>query len=100
MKNQAQTTIDPEGSAAQPGITFKTAPHGAKLYEPNIRPASTSMNLLELACLKEHGKCKELVQPSYQPTKDNLTYPSSNGFVRSAIEAYNQHHRSIRPDDV
>ena len=93
--------MNSQGPSLQAGITFKTAPHGAKEYETHKQPASTAFDLLKSACPQEHKKCKELLQASFHLSEDSRIYPSSNGFVRGAIKAYNQHHHlTIRPDDV
>lgn len=88
------------------GITIKTAPHGANEFQTQGRPrAATAEALLKGSSPGKAGECKELLQSSLrahlnQPDASPV-YASSNGFVKGAIDAYNQHHHFvIRPEDV
>ncbi|MCJ1275639.1 hypothetical protein MMC21_003442 [Puttea exsequens] len=59
---------------------------------------------LQQACCKWGHQCKDLLQSSFdrQPRNtDSAVYPTKNGFVNAAIEAYSSHyHLRIRPEDI
>lgn len=85
-----------------PGITIKSAPHGANGYNPSS-PATTSEQLLQRSCSAQYNECRELLQSSFNFSRSNKPriYASSNGLVHGTIAAYNQHHHLIiRPEDV
>ena len=82
-------------------ITIETSTHSAREYH-GTQPAISSENLLKNSCRKEFDRCKQVIQSSFNDfPEDKPIYPSSNGFVRSAIAAYSYHHHlSIRPEDI
>lgn len=91
------------------GITIKTAPHGANKLgsgytQTSIKPITTAEDLLKGSCEQKSKECKAVLESSFQqhlgqPQLAPL-YASSNGFVKGAIDAYNQHHHFvIRPED-
>lgn len=58
------------------------------------------LDLLEGACKEEYQKCSKLLQYSFSGFAQTIK-PSSNGFVRGAVEAYNNHHHlQLRPEDI
>lgn len=65
-------------------------------------PDQSPLHLLKTACREEIEECQELLQSSFGgPKLQAVISGSSNGFVRGAIKAYNQHHAlCIRPEDV
>jgi hypothetical protein len=91
------------------GITIKTAPHGANklgsgYMQTSPEPITTAQDLLNESCQDQSKKCKAVLESSFQQhlSQPQLTplYASSNGFVKGAIDAYNQHHHFvIRPED-
>jgi len=91
------------------GITVKTAPHGANKLasghsQTSFQPVTTAEKLLEGSCYQKSLECKTVLQSSFQQhlSQPQLAplYASSNGFVKGAIDAYNQHHHFIiRPED-
>ncbi|KAK3178538.1 hypothetical protein OEA41_000675 [Lepraria neglecta] len=93
-------TEEPKSS---PSITTKTSTHGAnKCTFRNGPPATTAEELLKGSYPVKHRECNSILQSSFQlSTTTCSTYPSTNGFVKAAIEAYNQHHHLIiRPEDI
>lgn len=81
-------------------VTIKPATHGACVLSREEQ-AEDSRDLLRRACTKESAKCVELLQSSFDFNLTAAVRPSANGFVYSAILAYNQyHHLRIRPEDV
>lgn len=85
-----------------PGVTIRPAGHGANFVHRHNRPSNSPLDLAQTACPKEYNQCSELLGSSFGPELESTTISaSSNGFVKSAIEAYNRHYRlRIRPDDV
>lgn len=70
---------------------------------PYLKATTSPLDHLKAACRKESVHCRTLLQSSFSATqaKSTATYPSQNGFVRAAIQAYSKHHHlTIRPDDV
>ncbi len=84
-----------------PGVTIRPAGHGANFVHHNYPPSKDPLDLAQNACPKEYDLCSELLGSSFGSELESTTLSSSNGFVKSAIEAYNRHyHLRIRPDDV
>ncbi len=80
-------------------VKIKIAKHGAKLV--SATPASSPETLLQGSCHEEFKECKEVIQSSFDFKVENAINPSSNGFVRAAVEAYSfHHHLLIRPEDI
>ncbi|MCJ1464394.1 hypothetical protein MMC07_003007 [Pseudocyphellaria aurata] len=83
-------------------VTTYPAPHGANAA--SFYADATPLDILQKCSRKERTKVKQLIQCSF-PAKD-FQFPQSvsgspNGFVHTAIQAYNWHqHLSIRPEDV
>ena len=83
-------------------ITIKVAPHGASSVQFSHRTPiiGSPREHLELACKKESKQCGEILQSSTLGNK-GVIYPSPNGFVRTAVRAYSDHHHLvIRPEDI
>lgn len=81
-------TVEPSDRPAEPISTYNSS----AVREP--------VTLLERACKKEHQRCSELLQSSFDDFSQCIM-PSPNGFVRGTIEAYNHHHRlQLRPEDI
>jgi uncharacterized protein DUF4419 len=82
-------------------VTVKPFPHNAEsIQETNL--SKNESQLLEKSNQEEFIKCKSIIQSSF-PTisSDCPILGSENGFVKSAILAYNNHHHLvIRPEDV
>ena len=56
---------------------------------------------LGLPCRSNKVRNNNLIQSSFEDINKSLFLPASNGFVDTAIKAYNQHHHLIiRPEDV
>lgn len=93
-------------------VTVKPTSHKANLVKMGpahcsnpirkLSPPSFSPNdLLQEACPTEHKRCKELLQSSFTFDQQAPTVGSPNGFVYSAIQAWNNHYNLvIRPEDV
>ena len=105
--NQAGSAV-PAVPAALPdtastGVTITPASHSATLLtDDDFRGVDSSEALLRDACRKESMDVKELLHSSFTVFDANQPIvPSTNGFVHSAIQAYNTHHHLIiRPEDV
>jgi hypothetical protein len=86
-----------------PGVTVKPAPHGANAVKIT-QSLSTSKELFKNSCWKEYAKIRNdhIIQNSLNDPGEGVQYlGASNGFVDTAILAYNQHHHLIiRPEDV
>lgn len=93
-------------------VTIKPAAHGANaLLLYGCKPATSALDLLKTACRSEFQNVKDnnVIQTSFldlatftgNSDDREEVYGQHNGFVDSAVQAYNQHHNLvIRPDDV
>jgi hypothetical protein len=85
------------------GVSVKPAPHGANALS-TTQTLSTSKELFKNCCYKEFAKIRNdhIIQSSINDPEHGSQYlGASNGFVNSAVLAYNQHHHLIiRPEDV
>ena len=82
-------------------ITFTVANHEAAPAKWNPYNESTPTGILQGCSHKSHEKCEQLIQSSFDKDDCQNSVPTNNGFVRAALDAYNQHHNLImRPDDV
>ncbi|KAL8734228.1 MAG: hypothetical protein Q9166_001714 [cf. Caloplaca sp. 2 TL-2023] len=82
-------------------VTVKPASHGPRTMNRNASRLQSPLELLKRACEKESKACHELLQSSFDTTRSSTVDASSNGFVKGAIKAYNQHyHLRIRPEDI
>ncbi|KAL8668864.1 MAG: hypothetical protein Q9168_006523 [Polycauliona sp. 1 TL-2023] len=84
-------------------VTIKTASHGAKTV--SMAPYFLAISAQSLYDQGQHrdAKHEHLLQSSFpnQLFERRNTYASPNGFVYSAIKAYNVHHHlTIRPEDI
>lgn len=101
-------TTNPIPKLPQPpvglGVRVQPAPHGANKFSPDPVPVKSAEELLKHCCFKEFDKMKDdnLIQSSFDDIKGEAPYlGAKNGFVDSALLAYNQHyHLIIRPEDV
>ena len=83
-------------------ITIKVAPHGASnvYFTHTTHDVRSPREHLELACKKESKQCREILQSSTLDDK-GVVHPAPNGFVRTAVRAYSDHHHLvIRPEDI
>ena len=93
-------------SQSSAGVTIKTAPHEANVLPSRYgEPITDAETLLKRSYQKESREYKTLLQSSFGPQlrqpESTPLYASSNGFVKGAIDAYNQHyHFIIRPEDI
>lgn len=84
-----------------PGVTIRPAGHGASVVHRYLSPSNNPLDLAQTACREEYNQCSELLGSSFGSELESTTISASNGFVKSAIEAYNMHHHlRIRPEDV
>jgi hypothetical protein len=96
----------PRPKTIQPssGVKVEPAPHGAKAIPTDNLSITTAKDLLRGSCHKESQKLHNdnLIQSSFSEiSADTPVLDAKNGFVDSAIRAYNQHHHLIiRPEDV
>jgi hypothetical protein len=85
------------------GVTVKPAPHGANALG-TTKTLSTRKELFKNCCYKEFEKIRNdhIIQSSINNPEHGSQYlGASNGFVNSAMLAYNQHHHLIiRPEDI
>ncbi|KDQ08968.1 hypothetical protein BOTBODRAFT_165326 [Botryobasidium botryosum FD-172 SS1] len=85
-------------------VTFRVFSHPANIIpKPTTNERITdAQQLLESACYEQAKQCGELLQSSLDDEVQLSTLRASqNGFVRTAVYAYNEHHNLvIRPDDV
>jgi hypothetical protein len=81
-------------------VTFSPAKHSAKPFASVDQ--YTPARILEMACDQQYQKSDEILQSSFEsPFPIRNIVPSSNSFVHTIREAYNQHRALvIRPDDV
>ncbi|TFK97239.1 hypothetical protein BDV98DRAFT_658687 [Pterulicium gracile] len=77
-------------------ITFKVANHPAR--------SVISGKIWQTTTWGTRGVCKEFLQSTFSGTHTvdfSKITPEDNGFVRTVIKAYNEHHRlALRRDDV
>ncbi|KAH6915722.1 hypothetical protein BKA70DRAFT_1092941 [Coprinopsis sp. MPI-PUGE-AT-0042] len=86
-------------------VTFTVASHPANPVPAPYRPIIDAEGVLKSTWGdKNHEiRSKELLQSTFSNTDTNFSnvVPTSNGFMRTVIQAYNQHHHLVlRPDDV
>ena len=84
-------------------ITIYPSTNTSSPISPYLKASTSPLAHLERACRKESKQCRTLLQSSFSTAQaeTTATYPSQNGFVRAAVQAYSQHHHlTIRPDDV
>lgn len=90
-------------------VTFSPASHSANQHAHVSRPSyneSQAIRIFNASCQLQRDKCKEILQSSFNSSKtdhevDSDVIAQSNGFVGTAVEAYNQHRGLvIRPDHV
>ncbi|KAL8926536.1 MAG: hypothetical protein Q9208_002863 [Pyrenodesmia sp. 3 TL-2023] len=84
-------------------ITIKTAAHGADHTHMDRPFFAASAQDLYFRGQPRSANRQELLQSSFSKgmCEEQNLFPSPNGFVYGAIEAYNQHHHlTIRPEDV
>jgi hypothetical protein len=80
-------------------VTFSPAKHSAKSFV-SVH-SHTSASILEKACYGEFQKSDSILQSSFHDESISDIVPTTNGFVNTVKEAYNQHRALIiRPDDV
>ncbi|KAJ6458583.1 hypothetical protein C8R47DRAFT_1245163 [Mycena vitilis] len=92
-------------------VTFSVAPHSAKSVDLESESGYTAKDILTISC-RQGGTSGEILQFALSNEDDsasgrdftkemnNIT-PNNNGFVWTAIEAYNEHHAlALRPDDI
>lgn len=80
-------------------VTVKPSDLGADPINTR-NSVQNSHALLEHACAKEYPKFSELLDSSFKDFTSTII-PSPNGFVRGAVEAYNNHHNlQLRPEDI
>jgi hypothetical protein len=91
-------------ASTRPNVIVKPAPHGANAVASSRHSIATAKELLKSSCYQEFQKIRNdhLIQSSFDDTPVGIQYlGASNGFVDTAIIAYNQHHHLIiRPEDV
>jgi hypothetical protein len=99
-------TTNPVPKLPQPdsGVLVQPAPHGANKLSPDPVTVQTAGELLKKCCYKEFNKMRNdnLIQTSFDDIKGDAPYlGATNGFVDSALLAYNKHYRLVlRPEDV
>ncbi|KAJ6529636.1 hypothetical protein B0H19DRAFT_1274032 [Mycena capillaripes] len=94
-------------------VTFSAAPHSANSINRAYTSTSyTAKEILAHSCRQQSSKAEEILQFAFSSethaasgrdlaAKIHNILPNDNGFVRTVIRAYNDHHALvIRPDDV
>ena len=84
-------------------VTFHPATHKASQISFDSCAAKTPTDLLSRCSPEEHMKCESVIQSSFSDSdlSHRTVKASDNGFIRAAIDAYNEHlNLTIRPDDV
>ncbi|KAF9463857.1 hypothetical protein BDZ94DRAFT_1282297 [Collybia nuda] len=85
-------------------ICFKVATHKANQVKQQAHKSATSPEelLAKVWDEKQQWACAELLQSSFSENRfPNVVHAEGNGFVETAIAAYNGHHHLVlRPDDV
>ncbi|KAG4433843.1 hypothetical protein IFR05_010661 [Cadophora sp. M221] len=84
-------------------VTIKPAPNKAnKLPPTNPNPISNARDLLRTFVPDTEIRNDHIIQSTFADlTPSSNIYPQNNGFVDSAVTAYNQHHHlTLRPDDI
>ena len=102
LNNKKHLSIRNPDSSTMP-VTVWPSTHSSSPISPRLKCTTSPLDHLKGACRKESEQCRALLQSSFSTTQaeTNATYPSENGFIRAAIQAYSQHHHlTIRPDDV
>jgi hypothetical protein len=80
-------------------VTFSPAKHSAESFVSVQH--HTSASILAKACYREFQKSDNILQSSFHGELISDIVPTTNGFVNTVKEAYNQHRALIiRPDDV
>ena len=80
-------------------VTIRPSPHNAREWTGSY--AATATDLLRHSAPREYGRCKGIIQSSFQDIGNASVFPSTNGFVRAAYAAYSSHHHlNIRPEDI
>ncbi|KAH9098426.1 hypothetical protein Ae201684P_017638 [Aphanomyces euteiches] len=78
-------------------ITFPVSQVEVTAVENALDSSKANTIVSSLKDFKKEG-CQDILQAT---PIENPSVPSTNGFVRGAIQAYNQHHNlEVRPDDV
>jgi Domain of unknown function (DUF4419) len=82
-------------------VTIRPATHASREWRDSD-PASSPENLFQKACPGESSRCEQIIQSSFNEfSTEAPIWPSTNGFVHSAVKAYSfHHHLTIRPEDV
>lgn len=82
-------------------VTIHPAPHGANVFKASSYKASnTPLDYLKIFVPEHAIKNGHIIQSSFENMEGREVYPAQNGFVDTAILAYNQHHKLVlRPDD-
>ena len=83
-------------------VTFRPADHQAREVQSGYGPISASQ-LLEYDAEDLYAESEEMLQTSFDDEffKSRRVRPQYNGFVRTVVDAYSNHHvLVIRPDDV
>ncbi|KAH6915754.1 hypothetical protein BKA70DRAFT_469420 [Coprinopsis sp. MPI-PUGE-AT-0042] len=86
-------------------VTVTVSQYPAEQVQPRHRPLKNSEDLLASTWgqQSEKVKAKELLQSTFSNTETNFSniIPENNGFIKTVVTAYNQHHHLVlRPDDV
>lgn len=81
------------------GVTIKPAPHQANAVKLSKKPKRSAEDVLNE--VQQDDTRGQLIQSSFKNGADTSFVSTSNGFVNSTIQAYNQHrHLKIRPEDI
>ena len=82
------------------GVTIKPAPHLANGFSLRSNEPQTADGILD-ALQPGDDTRGQMIQSSFQDGAAATFAPLSNGFVRTAIQAYNEHqHLKIKPEDI
>ena len=84
-------------------VTFKVASHEASAVRYQSLQNKDPQGILKQLSQPQYEECQEVFMSTYSDPKARNGYleTSCNGFVNSAIQAYNQHYNLVlKPDDV
>ena len=98
--NLHQSTPTNSDAVSNASVTIKPAKHLANSFSLYSNDPRTAEGILT-SLLPQDDTRGQLIQSSFQDGADASFSPTTNGFVDTAMQAYNQHqHLIIRPEDI
>ena len=84
-------------------VSFHPAAHQANEYNiQRLQNGDYVTQILRGACPKQYAETQEILRSSFSAVDTSrVIFPQSSGFVKTIVQAYNNHQALIiRPDDV